>query len=83
MSGFTILAVLDDVGDFLGEFRLPFALTDEQVSNLRHGSEYAYYETYFWVDKDGSLDDESAVDRAQEVIAQMQVIDYKNGVFDD
>jgi hypothetical protein len=81
MAGFTILAVLDEYGDFLGEFRLPFALTDEQVENMSHGSEYRTCETYFWVDENGSLDNEADVDAAQEMIAQTHVVDVKAGLF--
>jgi hypothetical protein len=82
MSGLTVLAVLDEFGDFLGEFRLPFALTKEQVAQLTHGSEYRPYETYFYVDPKGSIDNEKDVDNAQEMIAQMHVVDVKAGVFE-
>jgi hypothetical protein len=82
MSGITIFAVLDEFGDFIGEFRLPFLLTEEQKEQLVHGSEYRDYETYFGEDRDGTLDDPEAVSRAQDIIAQFHVLDVKQGLFD-
>ena len=80
--GFTLLATLDEYGEFVSQYLLPFALTEAQQAEIRHGAiDYKGVETYFWVDADADVTDEHAVDMAQEMVAMMHVDDVKKGVF--
>ena len=81
--GFTLLATLDEYGEFVSQYLLPFALTEAQQAEVQHGAiDYkGSVETYFWVDADADVTDEHAVDMAQEMVAMMHVDDVKKGVF--
>ena len=81
--GFTLLATLDEYGEFVSQFVLPVALTEAQQAEIRHGAiDYAgSVETYFWVDEDAEATDADALDTAQEMVAMMHVDDVKKGVF--
>ena len=62
--GFTLLATLDEYGEFVSQFVLPVALTEAQQAEIRHGAiDYAgSVETYFWVDEDADATDADALD---------------------
>jgi len=81
--GFTLLATLDEHGEFVSQFVLPVALTDEQVSEVQHGAvDYAgQVETYFVVDPRNDASNEDAVRNAGDFIAEVHAIDVSNGLF--
>ena len=80
--GFTVLQAKDEFGDDLATFVLPIALTEAQQAEVRHGSDATDIETYFYVDAEHDPTDEGALDSAYEFLAQVHVIDVKNGLFE-
>ena len=81
--GFTLMATLDEYGEWVSQFVLPFALTDDQQEHVAHGAiDWAgTVETYFVTDPDHDATDEHAVNKAGDLIAELHVLTVKSGAF--